>query len=458
VWSWVALAAPLSFAGLTIAGYYYTAQQLTWRLNASLVFLFVLLLAQAFLKRLLLVRRRAISIQQARERAIAREQAGEAGESSPQPDSPPDVAVNTEQTKRLIRTSLVAASMVGLWLIWVDVLPALRILDQYPLWSVDQPWAMAATDGDGAITTAQSLGGEAVASVSQPAAPTRIGMRPKQVTIADLGLAVVIAMLTFASARNIPGVMEISILQRLPLDPSIRYAVTTLTRYSIVLLGMIFAFKAISIGWSTVQWLATALTFGLAFGVQEIFANFVAGLILLFERPLRVGDVVTVDEVTGVVSRIRIRATTITDWDRKEYVIPNKEFITGRMLNWTLSDRTNRIVVQVGIAYGSDVAKAKRLLMEICQAHEAILDDPAPVVTFEQFGDSTLNLVVRAYLPEIDRRLPTIDDLHMEIDRQFRLEGIEIAFPQHDLHLRTVDANAVSALQVIARGQENSGA
>ena len=102
-----------------------------------------------------------------------------------------------------------------------------------------------------------------------------------------------------------------------------------------------------------VQWLATALTFGLAFGLQEIFANFIAGLIILFERPVRVGDMVTLENVTGVVSRIRIRATTITDSDRKEYIVPNKEFITGRTLNWTLSDTINRVVINVGLAYGS---------------------------------------------------------------------------------------------------------
>jgi potassium efflux system protein len=269
----------------------------------------------------------------------------------------------------------------------------------------------------------------------------------RYVTPRDIGLALLLAILTFACARNIPGLMEMWILQRLPLDQSVRYAVTTMTSYLIILLGVILSFNAISVGWSKVQWLATALTFGLAFGLQEIFANFVAGLILLFERPIRIGDVVTVDEISGVVSRIRIRATTITNWDRKEYVIPNKEFITGRMLNWTLSDKINRVVINVGIAYGSDVDKAKQLLRQVCTDHPLTLTDPGPNATFEGFGDNTLNFVVRTYLPDLDNRLSVIDALHTSIDRVFREASIEIAFPQQDLHLRSVDPTVADALR-----------
>ena len=178
------------------------------------------------------------------------------------------------------------------------------------------------------------------------------------VTLADVGLAAIIACVTFVAARNAPGLIEISILRRLPLDNSVRYAITTLASYAIVLVGVIVGCNTIGLRWSQIQWLATALTFGLAFGLQEMFANFVAGLIILFERPVRVGDIVTVDDTTGIVSRIRIRATTITNWDRKEYIVPNKEFITGKLLNWTLSDQVNRIVINVGIAYGSNTKRA----------------------------------------------------------------------------------------------------
>ena len=450
VWYWGCVLIPMTIAGMAVAGYYYTAQQLTWRCYASFVFVVAVQLIRAFLQRLLVMRRRVISIEQSKERrAASREQAGDATLHAPEAIIPrealhPDVAANTEQTQRMIRTGLVAASLVGMWLIWVDVLPALRILDRWPVWTTSIP---AEPVTGGIRTPAPTLASTSDPDAAPPA-PTLLTDNLRTVTVADIALAVLIGVVTFVCARNIPGVMEISVLQRLPLDNSVRYAVTTVTSYIIVLIGVILAFNAISVGWSKVQWLATALTFGLAFGLQEIFANFVAGLILLFERPLRVGDVVTVDEVSGVVSRIRIRATTITNWDRKEYVIPNKEFITGRMLNWTLSDKTNRIVINVGVAYGSDVDQAKELLLKTCQDHPLILDDPPTLVTFEGFGDNSLNLVVRTFLPNLDNRLPVIDALHTDIDKAFREAGIEIAFPQRDLHLRSVDQSVLNNLNV----------
>jgi potassium efflux system protein len=196
-----------------------------------------------------------------------------------------------------------------------------------------------------------------------------------------------------------------------------------------------------------VQWLATALTFGLAFGLQEIFANFVAGIILMFERPMRIGDMITVDDYTGTVTKIRTRATTIVNWDRKEYVIPNKDFITGRLVNWTLTDEVNRLIVNVGVAYGSDVEKAKQILLDICQSHPCVLSDPPTTVTFQEFGDSTLNLVLRTFLPTLENRLAVIDSLHMQINNAFKQNQIEIAFPQRDLHIRTVDTSVTNQIQ-----------
>ena len=174
-------------------------------------------------------------------------------------------------------------------------------------------------------------------------------------------------------------------------------------------------------------------------GLQEVFANFVSGLIILLEGPIRVGDIVTVDDVTGVVSRIRIRATSITNWDRKEYVVPNKEFITGRLLNWTLSNQTCRLVINVGVAYGSDTEKSRSLLLKVAKNHPRILEEPEPLAIFEGFGDSTLNLTLRCYIAEIENRMPTISELHTAIDKEFKNAGIEIAFPQRDIHIRTIE-------------------
>src|SRR5258708_22562978 len=163
--------------------------------------------------------------------------------------------------------------------------------------------------------------------------------------------------------------------------------------------GIVLACVMLGMTWSKVHWLLAGVSVGLGFGLQEIFANFISGLLILFERPVRVGDVVTVGDVTGVVSRIRIRATMITDADRKELIVPNKEFITSRVLNWTLSDQINRVVINVGAAYGSDVDHVREILLRLAHDDQHVLDEPAPVATFERFAERTLNFVLRCYLP-----------------------------------------------------------
>jgi len=181
-----------------------------------------------------------------------------------------------------------------------------------------------------------------------------------------------------------------------------------------------------------------ALGVGIGFGLQEIVANFISGLIILFERPIRVGDVVTIGDRDGTVTKIRIRATTLRDWDGKELLVPNKEFITGRLLNWTLSDPQTRLVIPVGIAYGSNVELALRILMDVVSNHPAVLEDPEPSVLFLGFGDSSLNLVARCFVGRMDQRMPTTSDLHRAIDNAFKEAGIVIAFPQRDMHLDAV--------------------
>lgn len=165
---------------------------------------------------------------------------------------------------------------------------------------------------------------------------------------------------------------------------------------------------------------------------------FVHGGCKWIERPIRVGDVVTVDDVTGVVSRIRIRATSITNWDRKEYVVPNKEFITGRLLNWTLSGKVNRVVVEVGLAHGSDTEQARGLLVQVANNHPLVLKDPPAMAGFEGFGEHALKLTLRAFLPTLDNRLQVIHELHTAIDQAFRRANGVIAFPQRDLHIRSM--------------------
>jgi potassium-dependent mechanosensitive channel len=426
VWYWLGVASPLALAALAFFGYYYTAQQLALRLLFTISLLVMLVTVRAFLLRLLLVHRRQLSILQSQERraaALAVAQGSGAVAVSrpviPVEEETVDLAQLSSQTQRIVTTAIVAAVLIGTWAIWDDVVPALNILDRWRLWSTVEPFTESTTNAAGETILV-----------------TRDIVR--QVTMVDLLLVSVIAAVTLVAFRNIPGLLEIAVLQRLPLETSARYAVTTLASYAIILIGVVMGASSLGLRWNQIQWLATALTFGLAFGLQEIFANFVAGLIILFERPLRVGDIVTVDDVTGVVSRVRIRATTITNWDRKEFVVPNKEFITGKLLNWTLSDQVNRIVINIGIAYGSDTDKARNLLLKIAREHPLLLADPAPIASFEGFGDSALNLVLRAFLPTFENRLNVIHELHTAIHREFATAGLEIPFPRRDLHVRLI--------------------
>nr|VFK18523.1 MAG: Mechanosensitive ion channel [Candidatus Kentron sp. LPFa]VFK33385.1 MAG: Mechanosensitive ion channel [Candidatus Kentron sp. LPFa] len=270
----------------------------------------------------------------------------------------------------------------------------------------------------------------------------------KDVTLGNVTTVLILLVITVLAARNIPGVLEIALLQRLPLSIGGRYAFTTLTQYGIVGAGLVAIFDIVGLDWSKIQWLVAALSVGLGFGLQEIVANFISGIILLFERPIRVGDVVTIDNTTGMVSRIRIRATTIVTWDKQELLIPNKDLITGRLTNWTLSDKMSRITITVGIAYGSDVALALKLLVEAATGHEEILKDPAPFSTFEGFGDNALTLVLRAYVGSLENRLAIVTALHRAINDKFNAAGLSIAFPQRDIHL---DASKPLELRLVSR-------
>jgi potassium efflux system protein len=263
-----------------------------------------------------------------------------------------------------------------------------------------------------------------------------------QVPLTDFDLLEIVkGMLVFGITwlliKNLPGVLELSVLRAYSVESGTKYAIISLCRYAIGAIGLMVMTNVLNFDFTQFGWMAAALSVGLGFGLQEVITNFVCGLILLFERPVRIGDVVTIQGTTGTVTKIRMRATTITNWDRQEFVVPNKSLITDTILNWTLSASISRIVINVGVAYGTDTDKAREILIEIANDHPIITQDPAPMATFEQFADSTLNLVLRCYVPDLDFRLRTTSELHTEINRRFYQAGIEIAFPQQDIHIRS---------------------
>ncbi len=418
IWYPVATVFPVVLAAMAWAGYYYTASQLAWRLTLTLLHISAVLVVWGLALRWYRMAQRWFRIYIMRERrrqSTEETQTLEGQRLKLETESRAAEEDREKQTLRLINFVTLVPLFVGLFYIWIDVLPAVSYLEEVELWHTTVQRYVEDSSGDTALQTVREA-----------------------ITPLNLFLAVFAFALTISLTRNLPGMIDFAILQRSGFDASLRYAVTTVIGYLVTFMGLTYAFGVLGFRWEQIQWLAAALTFGLSFGLQEIFANFVSGLIILFERPVRIGDIVTIEGVTGVVSKIRIRASTITDWDRKEYLVPNKELVTGRLLNWTLSDTLNRIVIPVGVAYGTDTDRVREVLFEIAKKETEILDDPATLVTFEGFGDSTLNFVLRCYLGKMENRLETIHRLHTNIHRTFLNEGIEIAFPQRDLHIRSM--------------------
>ncbi len=482
VWYPLIVGAPLALVVLAWMGYHFTATQLEARVEASLALVLVLVIVNAILMRWLFLARRSVAVEEAKRRrqqaiADAKSKKKEGGEEVPMDTvAPPidedklDLPAISAQTTQLFRTTIVVSLVLGLYLIWSGVLPALRMFDRVEIWpnpgirQVEQSVSIPELEGALASGPTQPAPQSAPAESAAPsngasngssATPVLPGMplasssggateeasgedKPLAVTLADVGLSIIVLIATVIGFRNVPGLVDMLVLQRLPLDSGSRFALSTVIRYGIAMVGVAVAFGAMGIGWSNVQWLAAALTFGLAFGLQEIFANFVSGLIILAERPIRIGDTVTIGSVTGTVTRIRMRATTISDWDRKELVIPNKTFITGEVINWTLSDPVMRVIIPVGVGYGENIEQAESILLKVAREHELVLKDPKPSVLFKSFGDSTLDFELRVFIGHIDHLVPIKHAMHMRITKAFREAKIEIAFPQRDLHIRSI--------------------
>jgi potassium-dependent mechanosensitive channel len=308
-----------------------------------------------------------------------------------------------EQVSRVVRLATTVCLVVGLMVAWGAVVPSLDFLKSSTLWAVG--------------------GGE--------------NGELKYVTLRDLIVFGVVAVLTIQLVRDLPGVLGVALLQRFPLDASARYAIVAVGRYVLVLAGVFAAFASLKIGWSNVQWLAAAVSVGLGFGLQEIFANFVSGLIMLAERPVRIGDIVTVDTVTGRVTNIATRATTLVDADEREIIIPNRMFITTRITNWTLGDTPVRYIIEVGVDYGSDLRRAEELLIEAIRSMPLVLTDPAPGVVLKRFGASSIDFDAMYYVAHPRDALPARHAIIMRMDALLRANGIGIAYPQMDLHIRS---------------------
>ncbi|GLQ21112.1 mechanosensitive ion channel domain-containing protein [Algimonas porphyrae] len=418
----IAIGLPLFAALMAGAGWYESADDILLRLFLTIWVILSAYVIYGTVRRAITVSQRQIKYRQAVERREAQlkarleQQAAEArGEEMPAP--PPvdtdaiDVSAMSRQSAQLLKTLVAIGLVTLLWFIWSGLLPALTIFDGFQLGEI----------GTGEI---------------DPDTQTEI---VRSITLWTVLQAGVIATITIIAARNLPGFLEIFILDRMGVDAGARYAVVTILGYIIVASGIVVSFQRLGLQWGQLQWILTGLSVGIGFGLQKIIANFVSGLIILFERPIRIGDFVTIGDKSGTVTRIKIRATTLGDLDNREILIPNENLISQEVTNWTLSNSVTRVIVRVGIAYGSDTEGAREVMLDVIDANRKILETPPPQVFFLGFGDSSLDFELRFFIRNFEDRFPVSHQIHTEVNKALAREGYEIPFPQRDLNIRTQD-------------------
>jgi potassium efflux system protein len=361
------------------------------------------------------------------------------------------------QVRQMTRLVLRIAWIVGALFIWARALPAITLLRQVQILPVvrfieseelasNETQPPKAQPGQEVAARPPDASAPAAATAPQPAAKPDTAPKPadasKPLFLYDILMAILVGIFAILLVKDLPGLLEFLVFRRFDLDAGARYAISTIARYAVTILGAIAVSGIFGISWSKVQWLAAAMTFGIGFGLQEIFANFASGLILLLDRSLRVGDAVSVGELSGRVARIQMRATTITLWDRSEMIVPNKEFVTGKLVNWTLSYPESRVDVKVGVAYDSDIDLVRRVLLEVAHANPNVLKAPPPEVFLMEFADSAVLFELRAFGLYEYGRLVLLNELHTAVFHEFRRNDIVIAFPQLDVRLQPEENKA----------------
>jgi potassium efflux system protein len=393
------IALPLGLSVAVGLGYFYTSLKLSDRLIETLYLLIIWLIVEAIFVRGLAVAARRLAYQRA-----------QAKDGDSDSENSEELALHIDQVNvqslRLINLALLGLFLAGLYWVWADLISVFAYLDNVTLYQY------SSGVGDAASMVPLSLN--------------------------DLLGAIVIIFISTALARNLPGLLEVLVLSRLNLGQGSAYAATTLLSYAIAALGFVATLSTLGVSWDKLQWLVAALSLGIGFGMQEIFANFISGLIILFERPVRIGDTVTIGALSGTVSRIQIRATTITDFDRKEIIVPNKTFVTDQLINWSLTDTVTRVVLSFGLAYETDLELARKLILQAVANNVRVLREPQPQLFFMNIGASTFNFDLRFHVRELGDRLLASDELLSKIAISFREHKVEMAFNQMDIFVKNM--------------------
>jgi len=265
-------------------------------------------------------------------------------------------------------------------------------------------------------------------------------------SVGDVVLFGITVWLSLWVSRILRAVLEDEVFPRAELARGLPQTISTVAQYVVVSIGFLLAAGAAGFDWSRLALVAGALSVGIGFGLQNVVNNFISGLILLFERPIQVGDTVQQGELVGEVRRIGIRSSTVRTWQGAEVIVPNADLISQQVVNWTLSDRQRRIDLPVGVAYGTDPGQVQALLRRVAAAHPDVLADPEPLAVFMAFGESSLDFELRIWTVRPERMLRTRSELMVALHDALRDAGIAIPFPQRDLHVVSVEEDAAGAL------------
>ncbi|MDH2924022.1 potassium transporter KefA [Nicoletella semolina] len=401
--------APITLIALIVLGYYYTAVYLIEHIIKSYLIALIWVFGRYFVYRSLTISSRRMAyrrLQQKREKL--REQAQESEQEKIEKEEK-KIRISTVNEQIFRIADLIAwVLLLGfLYTIWSDLISVATYLNTFILW-------------------------EQVETTSK-------GTIVESVTLLNILRSVIYVTITYVLVKNIAGILEVTFFSRVKLSKGTPHTITAILTYGIITFGSISAFTSLGISWNKIQWIFTALSVGLGFGVREIFGSFVSGGILLFERPIRVGDKVTVGNFTGVITKIRLRSTTLVDDEHKEVVLPNQAFVTDRFINWTLNNTITRLQITMKINSGADLNLVRRLLLEVANEAPKIMQEPSPNVNLLHFGDGWIEHELIAYVPELNDRTTTRNFLHQRIDEIFKLHQVKIAFNQMDIHIYNND-------------------
>lgn len=372
---------PISLIVLIVLGYYYTAVYLIEHILRSYVVALVWVFGRYFVYRSLTISSRRMAYRRLQNKREKLRELDEVAAKEEQKDQENLIKISTVNQQIFRMADLLAwvVLFIVMYAIWSDLLSVAYYLNGFVLWQ---------TTTNGVV---------------------------ESVTILNLLRSLLYIGLTYILVKNIAGILEVMVFSRLKFSKGTPHTVTAVLTYLIVTLGCISAFTALGISWDKIQWIFTALSVGLGFGVREIFGSFVSGTILLFERPIRVGDKVTVGNFTGVITRIRLRSTTLIDDENKEVVLPNQAFVTDRFINWTLNSTITRLHISMKIKLGADLDRVRELLFQAAREAPKVMESPSPNVNLLHFGEGWIEHELTIYVPELDDRAETRNFVYQRI-------------------------------------------